>query len=361
MKLLGDWGYNRDKKSGKKQVVIGLLCDEGGDPVSVEVFRGNTGDSKPFGNQVKKAAERFRCRRVTFVGDRGMRKSGQIPELETMGFHDITAITKPQIEKLVKIGVIQRGLFDKDVCEIGHDGIRYILRRNPIRAEEVADTRKQKKEAILQFVHKRNDYVSKHLRAQAITAIEAITSKMKRLKVEKWLRVEVEGRTIQAQEDEAALAQEAELDGCYVIKTDLPQDIDKQTIHDRYKDLADVEKAFRTCKTGMLEMRAWYVQTERSTRGHAFVVMLAYLITRYLQKAWMGFDVTVQEGLEELETLCSTEVIMRGSGSCQQIPTPNETSAQLLNAIHVKLPKVLPSLGAIVVTRKKLQERRSNH
>jgi len=207
MKLLGDWGYNRDKKSGKKQVVIGLLCDEGGDPVSVEVFRGNTGDSKTFGNQVKKAAERFRCRRVTFVGERGMIKSGQIPELETMGFHDITAITKPQIEKLVKIGVIQRGLFDKDVCEIGHDGIRYILRRNPIRAEEVADTRKQKKEAILQFVHKRNDYLSKHLRAQVSTAIEAITSKMKRLKVEKWLRVEVEGRTIQAQEDEAALAQ----------------------------------------------------------------------------------------------------------------------------------------------------------
>jgi len=75
-----------------------------------------------------------------------------------------------------------------------------------------------------------------------------------------------------------------------------------------------------------------------------------------VQKAWMDFDVTVQEGLEELETLCSMEVILKGMDSCQQIPTPNETAAQLLNAIHVRLPKVLPSLGAVVVTRKKSQD-----
>jgi transposase len=68
----GAYGYNRDGKPGKKQIVIGLLCDEQGEPVSTEVFRGNTQDPKTFAAQVKKARERFGCERVTFVGDRGM-------------------------------------------------------------------------------------------------------------------------------------------------------------------------------------------------------------------------------------------------------------------------------------------------
>lgn len=69
---LADWGYNRDKKLGKMQIVIGLLCDEEGKPVSIEAFTGNTKDTQTFYSQVKKAAERFGCKNITFVGDRGM-------------------------------------------------------------------------------------------------------------------------------------------------------------------------------------------------------------------------------------------------------------------------------------------------
>ncbi|BCL63049.1 hypothetical protein DGMP_37420 [Desulfomarina profundi] len=78
---LGDWGYNRDKKRGKKQIVIGLLCDEDGIPVSIRVFKGNTLDFHTIGCQIKKVAEEFGCQQVTMVGDRGMIKSSQIQEL----------------------------------------------------------------------------------------------------------------------------------------------------------------------------------------------------------------------------------------------------------------------------------------
>jgi len=91
---LADWGYNRDKKRGKKQVVIGLLCDDQGRPVSIRVFKGNTLDFKTMGDQIKKVAEEFGCHQVTMVGDRGMIKSGQIEELGEAGFNYITAITK---------------------------------------------------------------------------------------------------------------------------------------------------------------------------------------------------------------------------------------------------------------------------
>ena len=70
----GAYGYNRDGKQGKKQIVIGLWCDEHGEPVSTEVFRGHTQDPQTFAAQVKKARQRFGCERVTLVGDRGMIK-----------------------------------------------------------------------------------------------------------------------------------------------------------------------------------------------------------------------------------------------------------------------------------------------
>jgi transposase len=358
---LAAWGYNRDKKRGKKQVVMGLLCDEGGEPVSVEVFTGNTTDGDTFYHQLKKATEVFGVKRVTFVGDRGMIKSGQIEELQGLQgaeFHYITAITKPQIDKLLRTEVFQLGLFDNKLCEVEYEKVRYVLRRNPQRALELARTRREKKGATEELCRKKNKYLAEHPRAKVVVAIREIKEKIERLKLAGWLKVEAEGRRLQLQQDKAALTEEAKLDGCYVIKSDLPQEVDKQVVHDRYRDLAKVEQAFRTCKTAMLELRPWYVQTEKSTRGHALVVMLAYLITLKLQGAWAGINLKVEEGIAQLSMLCSTEVVIKGGGSYHRIPTPNPTSAQLLKATDVRMPSALPHLGAIVVSRKKLPSRR---
>ena len=125
--------------------MIGLLCDESGDPVSTEVFEGNTRDLRTFGAQVQKVAERFGCERVTFVGDRGMIKSAQIKDLAEAGFQYITAITKPEISKLLHRGVIPMELFEDTVCEVEYDGVRYVLRRNPQRVAEMAASREDKR------------------------------------------------------------------------------------------------------------------------------------------------------------------------------------------------------------------------
>jgi hypothetical protein len=97
---LADYGYGRDGKKGKKQIVIGLLCDEQGEPVSTEVFRGHTRDRQTFASQVDKAADWFGCERVTFVGDRGMIKRAQRKDLREVGCPYLTAITKPEVEAL---------------------------------------------------------------------------------------------------------------------------------------------------------------------------------------------------------------------------------------------------------------------
>lgn len=356
--FFGEYGYNRDGKKGKKQIVIGLLCDEYGDPVSVEVFSGNVQDPKTFVPQVSKIAERFGCRRVTFVGDRGMIKSVQIEQLPE-GFHYITAITKPQISSLMQQGVIQLDLFDKDICEVEEEGVRYILRRNPIRAEELDKNRLSKRKKIEQLTERKNLYLKEHLRAKVATGIKEITGKIKRLKVDKWLRVQSKDRALTLEVDEECLKKESDLDGCYAIKTDLPKSAaDKQIIHDRYKDLTLVEKIFRNCKTTFLEVRPVFVRTEKSTRGHVLTVMLAYMIVRYLQQAWNEFDLTVEEGLKQLSTLTSIEMKVKDQQSVLKIPKPREQSGNLLKALNIKMPTALPHKEVSVVTKKKLQKQR---
>lgn len=356
---LGAYGYNRDGKKGKLQIVIGLLCDESGEPVSTEVFEGNTTDPKTFGAQVKNVAQRFGCKRVTFVGDRGMIKRGQIETLAEVGFHYITAITKAQITKLINDGVLQLELFDETLCEVQNEGVRYVLRRNPRRVEEIAATRQGKHRSVQALVERQTAYLRDHPRAKMATAEKKVRRKISRLRIDSWLGVRVEGGRLGLVVDDAKLAEVSRLDGCYVIKTDLPREAaDTETVHDRYKDLAEVERAFRTSKMAHLEVRPVYVRKEENTRGHVLVVMLAYLVARALRRAWADLDVTVEEGLEQLKTLCSMEIRTNKGGTCLRIPQPRAASRALLAALDLNLPEALPHTDVPVVTRKKLPERR---
>ncbi len=356
---LAAYGYNRDGKKGKKQIVIGLLCDADGEPVSVEVFAGNTQDPKTVASQIRKTAQRFGCSGVTFVGDRGMIKSGQMEDLSEAGFHYITAITKPQIEKLMKDGALQLELFDEKVCEVQCDGRRLILRRNPVRADELAASRQSKRDAIETCRERQNVYLREHPKAKTETAVKHIKEKTAKLKVGAWLRVQADGRTLRVIADATALEAAAKLDGCYVMVTDLDaKQADAQTIHDRYKDLARVERGFRMSKTGHLELRPIYVRSEKSTRGHVFVVMLAYLIRRELERAWSGLDLTVEEGLDALKTLCAMTVTIGDGHRLHQVPTPRAQSQQLFDALEIQVPPALPSRALRVATKTKLPTRR---
>ena len=358
---LGDYGYNRDGKRGKKQIVIGLLCDADGDPVSTEVFRGNTQDLSTFAAQVAKASGRFGCQGVTFVGDRGMIKRGQMEDLSAAGFHYLTAITKAQIGALLAAGVIRLELFDENLCEVEAGGVRYILRRNPARAGELAAARLDKRAGVERLLAQHNARLSEHPRAKVATAQRLVQARIERLQIQAWLSLRSEGRGLELAVDEEAQAEQARLDGCYVLKTDLPaRAADTATVHARYKDLAEVEWAFRTCKSAHLEVRPVPVRTAAHTRGHVLVVMLAYRVIRALRAAWARLDVTVEEGLEQLKTLCSLELRVKGGGSCLRLPEPRDQSLELLRAAGIKLPRVLPHSPGIVVTHKQLPSRRRN-
>src|SRR5215831_11959849 len=353
------FGYNRDGKAGKKQVVLGLLCDEEGIPVSVDVFAGNTPDMRTVAAQITKVARRFGCARVTFVGDRGMIKSHQMEDLAQAGFHYITALTKPQVERLLKDQILQLALFTAQVCEVEHEGLRYIMRRNPLRAEEMAAVRDDKQRTMEQWVAKKNAYLAAHPRAQVAVALRECDTRLARLKVNAWLTGEAEERTLGVRMHAEAQREAAKLDGCYVLKTDVPQALaGTEVVHERYKDLALVEQALRTCKTAHLEVRPVYVRTAASTRGHALVVMLAYIIIGALRQAWAHLDLTVEEGIAQLATLCVMEVQLAQRETVYRVPKPRPSSQRLLAALDIHLPDALRPRKVRVVTRKHLQKRR---
>jgi len=358
---LGAFGFNRDGKKGKRQIVIGLLCNEKGRALSIEVFAGNTSDPATMASQARKVAERFGGGEITFVGDRGMLKSQQIEDLVSRGFHYITAITKPQIEGLLSAGTIQPELFDQELAEIeADDGVRYVLRHNPIRAEEVRASRQDKLGSLRREISKQNEYLALHRRARVEVALRKITERCVRLKIDQWVTASASGRTLSLRIDEETLAEVGKLDGCYVLKTDLGKGLaDKETVHARYKDLALVERAFRTSKTVHLEMRPINVRLETRTRGHALVVMLGYVIVQELACRWCEIDLTVEEGIKQLTTLCATEMHVNGQPRCNRIPEPRESIQRLLAAAKVRLPDALVCKGIKVATRKKLPENRT--
>ncbi len=158
----------------------------------------------------------------------------------------------------------------------------------------------------------------------------------------------------------------AKLEGCYVIKTDLPGEAaDAKTIHKRYKDLALVEKSFRTMKS-MLEIRPIFVRKANRTRARFFVAMLAYKVERYLRKSWADLDMTVGEGIRMLSTITSI-VLTIGNQRIVRVPDPNSLCQQLLSGINVVLPEILPHKSGMLTckevyldTRKKLHQCRKS-
>jgi transposase len=206
----------------------------------------------------------------------------------------------------------------------------------------------------------KNFYLAEHSRAKVEVARRNVKEKAKRLKIDDWVTIVTNGRTLELIVDEEIKKHTAQLDGCYVIKTDMSEEIaTAETIHDRYKDLTKVERAFRTFKNGHLEVQPTFVRTEDSTRGHVFVVMLAYLLECELDKYWRCLEITVEEGIDELGSLRGVEMTI-GKGTCQKVPEPTDLNKQLLDAVRIKLPTVLPLRKVHVATRKKLVSERKS-
>ena len=346
---LAAYGYNRDGKRGKPQIVLGLLTDEAGEPLAVRVFAGNTADPTPVPTQLTILKERFRVDDIVFVGDRGMVKAKGKAALSVAGLRYLTALSDPQVRRLLKREVLQLDLFAEQVCEGQADGKRYILRKNEAEARTARHRLDDKLSTLQALVAARNTKVATSPRCQPAAGLQALQTWVKRSKLSPLVSLGLDECQLTLMIDTAAHEQALQLAGCYVLETDVPAELlDTQTAHDRYKDLACVEQDLRTLKTGLLEVRPIFVRKDTRTRGHVFVCLLALQLSQELQRRLATtygttkddpHGVTLHDALDTLHRLCVLTYPLDDTHSVTRLPRPDDQQTRLLQALQVPVPR----------------------
>ena len=279
---LARFGYSRDGKKGKLQIVYGLLCAADGCPVAVEVFEGNTADPMTLSTQIGKLKERFALSRVVLVGDRGMITSARISdELRPAGLDWITALRAPQIRALLDTGAFQLSLFDeRDLAEITapeFPGERLVVCKNPLLAEERARKREDLLQATEAALTKLADQIARGTGPRGTDRIARAVGRIEnRYKLAKLFNITVGEDGFTFARNPVRIAEEARLDGFYVIRTSVEDKaLAAESVVGAYKSLARVERAFRTLKTVDLHLRPIHHWLASRVRAHVFLCMLA--------------------------------------------------------------------------------------
>jgi hypothetical protein len=289
---LAAFGHDRDGKRGKLQVNYGLLTEARGCPVAVSVFAGNTGDPTTLLPEVARVRTDFGVEQLVLVGDRGMISQTQITALQQLpGVDWITALKTGAIRALVTGGQLQLGLFDeRNLFELTHPdfpGERLVACRNP----ELATLRARKRQALLDATRQELEKVRGMVTRGRLTGPDAIGVRVGKVvnkyKVAKHFRLDIRADGFDFAIDAAQVAAEAALDGLYVLRTSVPPArLGAADAVRSYKQLSQVERAFRTLKTIDLEVRPIHHRLENRVRAHIFLCLLAYYVEWHMREAW---------------------------------------------------------------------------
>jgi hypothetical protein len=302
-------GYSRDGKKGRLQIEYGLLTDPEGRPVAVRVFPGNTGDPGAFTEIVQVVRDKFGLAKMVMVGDRGMITSARIAALNQAGdgparpdpYGWITALRGPAIRKLMAgDGPLQLSLFDEqDLAEItspDFPGERLVACRNPVLAAE----RARKREDLLAATEKLLAPVTARVAASRLAGAAAIGVEVGKViskyKTGKHFEVTITDDSLTVHRRHARIDEEAALDGIYVIRTPVPAgELDAPGVVAAYKNLARVERDFRSIKSDDLDLRPVFHRLEERVRAHVLICMLACYLTWHLRRAWAPLTFTDEE------------------------------------------------------------------
>ena len=285
-------GHSRDGKQGDPQIVFGLICTSEGCPIAVEVFPGNTADPATVAAQVTKLRDRFGIERIVWAGDRGMLTSARIEQvLKPQGMDWVSSLRSTQVMQLAREhGPFQPSLFDeRNLIELTSEhfpGERLVVCRNPALAQE--RTRKRLEllaatEVDLAKVAAATQRARSPLRGERAIALR-VGRLIGRYRMAKHFELTITDSSVTWQRKVDAIAQEAALDGIYVIRTSVSvKRLDAGAAVAAYKSLANVERAFRSMKTVDLHVRPVFHYNANRVRAHVFLCMLAYYVEWHMR------------------------------------------------------------------------------
>lgn len=289
---LAAFGHSRDHRPDRRQIVFGLVTDARGCPVAVEVFSGNTADPATLEAQIAKVRTRFGLTELALVGDRGMLTQARIERLRELGGIDwVSCLRAPAIKALVEAGDLQLGLFDeRDLAEItspDYPGERLVVCRNPLLAAE----RTRKREALLAATETELARVAAMVERGRLKSAAVIGLRAGRVvdtkKMAKHFELDVAEGVFAYRRKEEAIAQEAALDGLYVVRTSVRAErLDAPAVVETYKRLSAVERDFRALKGEDLLVRPIFHYRADRVRAHLFLCFLAAYVRWHLEAAW---------------------------------------------------------------------------
>lgn len=350
---LAQYGYNRDKKKGKAQIIFGLISDKYGRPIAVEVFEGNVLDSQTLSKQIEKVKKRFNINKIVWISDRGILTDKNINELikKKENIDWITALTKPQVRQLAEKEGRQLGIFDeRNLVEITSDlypGERLIVCKNPLVAEK---NKKRRGDLIEKTEEELNKIVLATTREKRkLKGSEKIGLRVgkviNKFKVGKYFELEISEEKFNYKRKEEVIKQEEKLDGIYIIRTSVSSDeMDSLSTVKNYKSLSKVEEAFRCYKTIDLNVRPIYHWKSERVKGHIFLCMLAYYVEWHMKeklKSMLFED-------EELEVISEENLNFVVSESAKEKKKKKRNKEN--NKIH-SFRTLLSDLGTITLNK----------
>lgn len=290
--------------------------------------------------------EEFGFSSVVFVGDRGMIAKTRIEDLRDAHLRWITALKSKDIQRLRNEGRIQMSLFDEtnmfEVYDLTCPGERLAVCRNP----QVAKERRRKRDDLLRMTEEALEKIRGQVERKRGMAREEIGLKVgkvvDRWKMAKHFELEIGDGEFSFARREEAIARESELDGIYVIRTNVEEDaLSAEQAVGGYKSLKEVEKAFKQMKS-FLRIRPVNHRLESRVRSHAFLCMLAYYVQWHMIQALKSL-LDEEEGhsfeslLAHLGSIQRNTVLVKDQ-TFEMTTEPDELHRKIFEALGISLP-----------------------
>ena len=306
---MGEYGYSKDSRPDRVQVMIGVVMTRSGIPIAHEVFPSNTSDVDTFKQIISDMRRRFNLARVIFVGDRGMVSKKILDGLDEEHIEYIVGMRMRKVKDVghvLKTGGRYKAVKENlKVKEVWYDADRYIICHNPAQAEH---DRKDREEMV--------EKLEKQIKQNGVKSLIGNSGYRRYLLLNKDAVVGI---------NQGTLKEEARYDGKYVLRTNSQLDTDQVAL--AYKDLWRVERAFREMKSS-LDLRPVYYWKDSRVRGHIMVCFLALVLESALQRKLAEKEIDVEycyllRDLKQLKAvelnvgdaryLCGTELACKGS------------------------------------------------
>ena len=327
-------GFSKDHRPELLQVVIGLAVTKEGIPIRCWVWPGNTADMSVV-EEVKRDLVGWKLGRVISVMDRGFSSEENLRILQRAGGHYIVGEKmrsgKPETEEAMSRGgryhEIRENLQVKEIIvgDTGNGGERrrrYFLAHNPLEAERQRHTREtaiRKLEEELKTLRQ----MPKEAHTKAVCRLRSHPAYGKYL-------VQALDGTVRI--DRTAVREAERYDGKYLIRTS-DDTLSAEDAVLGYKQLADVEDAFRTLKTH-LELRPMYHRLEERIRAHILLCWLALLLVRIVEVKTQTRWRTIRDEFERMQL----GDFKTKDGTFRQVTAPTARQREILSLLSLKTP-----------------------